>query len=105
MEANELRWPFGSRIPAALLANVTLKLPTAVVIAVPSLRVKVATAPDTETEARVTPVGGEVSVQGLFPAVYGAKGLVEGRGDPVELAVAVDVEAPRGRRGSGCRRC
>src|SRR4051794_31378468 len=59
------------RMPPALGGRVMVNDPTAVVAApAPSLRVSVAVAPDTATDARVSVEGAEVSVHPVVPAVY-----------------------------------
>ena len=62
-----------SRIPVALVASATVKLPTAVFAApAPSVIVSVAVVPATATLASVPPLGTFASVHGAFPAVYDA---------------------------------
>ena len=69
------RFPAGSRIPAALLARVTVNEPTVVSTApAPSDTVSVAVEPATATLASVPPLGTFASVQGAVPAVYEASG-------------------------------
>src|SRR5207244_5988166 len=63
--AKEERLPAASRMPAALVARATVKAPTAVSGApAPSLMVRVATAPEAETEASEPPLGTDGSGDG-----------------------------------------
>ncbi len=64
--AAKVAWlPAASRIPVALAASATVKLPTAVSAApAPSVSVSVATAPEVETLASVPPLGTFASVHG-----------------------------------------
>src|SRR5881397_1801497 len=65
LEPKEDWLPAASRMPVALGARVTRKLPTAVFWApAPSARTRVALAPAVETEAREPPLGTLASVQG-----------------------------------------
>ena len=72
--APKLDWlPAASRIPVALVASATVKLPTAVFAApAPSVIVSVAVVVATATLASVPPLGTFASVHGAFPAVYDA---------------------------------
>lgn len=68
--ANEDRLPLASRIPVAVAARATVRLPTVVSAApVPSVMVKVARVPATATDASVPPDGTPLSVHGALPAV------------------------------------
>ena len=98
------RLPAASRIPVALVASATVKLPTAVFCApAPSVIVSVAVVVATATLASVPALGVFASVHGAVPAVYAASVSEKTAVDTVDLAVRVGVEH-RHRDEDGLRR-
>src|SRR2546426_321514 len=95
LEPKEDWLPAASRMPVALAARVTRKLPTAVFWApAPSARTRVTLAPEVETEAREPPLGTLASVQGAVSVEAAPETETEASEPPLGTAASVQGAVP-----------